>query len=216
MKPVPIAILASGRGTNFVAIAEAVRAGKIEARITALVCDRPDAQALAHARALGIKGHLVPVDSTLEPGARREHHENQVLELLAGDPPRFLVLAGYMRVLSERMIECFRSERTHYTRIVNIHPSLLPAFPGTGGYAQAFRHGAKVSGVTVHFVEREVDSGPICAQEAFSIADCANAGQVEARGLAIENRLYPETLAWVVPEAFECVAEEGRTRVRPH
>ena len=86
--------------------------------------------------------------------------------------------------------------------MVNIHPSLLPAFPGLNSYAQAYRYGAKVAGVTVHLVEAEVDSGPICAQEAFSIDDCQSEEEVEKRGLAVEHQLFPQVLSWVLPEKF--------------
>jgi folate-dependent phosphoribosylglycinamide formyltransferase PurN len=117
-------------------------------------------------------------------------------------PADFLVLAGYMRVLTDAFIESYRSPRG-YARIVNVHPSILPAFPGVGSYAQAFRHGSQLAGVTVHLVEPAVDDGPICAQASFPIGDCRSAEEVEARGLRLEHVLYPETLAWVLPEKFE-------------
>jgi phosphoribosylglycinamide formyltransferase-1 len=111
-------------------------------------------------------------------------------------------MAGYMRIVTSKLIESFRSERG-YTRVVNIHPSLLPAFPGTGAYAQAYRYGAAVAGATVHLVELEVDSGPICAQVAFPIRELRSEAEVEEKGKVMEQKLYPETLSWVLPERFE-------------
>jgi phosphoribosylglycinamide formyltransferase-1 len=115
------------------------------------------------------------------------------------------------------LLDAFRSERG-YARVTNVHPSLLPAFPGVDSYAQAFEHGAKVAGASVHLVELEIDGGPICAQEAFGIADCASAAEVERRGLEVEHRLYPETLRWVLSEKFavERRGSQGRICVRPN
>jgi phosphoribosylglycinamide formyltransferase-1 len=122
-----------------------------------------------------------------------------------------------MRVVSDELLGAYRDVRG-YHRIVNVHPSLLPAFPGKNGYDQAWSHGVAVSGVTVHLVDPGVDEGPICAQEAFAIHDCASAREVEGRGLAVEHRLYPATLSWVLAERFEFerpAGAEGRGRVRP-
>ena len=201
--PTPIAILASGTGSNFEAIADAVASGELNAKILALVCDVPGAPVLAKAKARGIPAIDVPFppSSAGAMDVRRQRHEEELLSKLRALEPRFLVMAGYMRIVTPRLIEAFRSERG-YTRIVNIHPSLLPAFPGVKSYAQAFRFGVKVTGVTVHLVEPDVDSGPICAQEAFSIADCRSVDEVEARGHAVEHRIYSRTLQWVLPESF--------------
>jgi phosphoribosylglycinamide formyltransferase-1 len=116
--------------------------------------------------------------------------------------------------MTPHLIEAFRSERG-YSRIINIHPSLLPAFTGVSSYRQAFEFGVKTTGVTVHLVEAAVDSGPICAQEVFDIGDCKSVDEVERRGLAIEHRLFPETLKWVLPEAFSVEKRgPGRFSVR--
>ncbi len=206
---IPVAVLASGRGSNFDAILAAIRQGKLDARVVALVSDQPSAPVLQKATAEGIEAICVPGLGK----ERREEHEREILKRLGPFAPRFLVMAGYMRIVTPVLIEAFRSERG-YSRVTNVHPSLLPAFPGVKSYAQAFSHGVKVAGVTVHLVEEEVDSGPICAQEAFSIGDCSSAEEVERLGLAIEHRLYPETLSWVLPEKFEVVQREGRVCVR--
>lgn len=202
---VPIAVLASGRGSNFDAISRAIDAGWLGAKVVAVVSDQPDAPVLDKARALGIPTSVVPaISSKEEPDrvTRRKKHDARVLEALAPANPRFLVMAGYMRVVTPVLIEAFRSERG-YSRITNIHPSLLPAFPGVESYAQAYRYGTCLSGATVHLVEETVDSGPICAQESFSILGCQSEKEVEKLGLAIEHRLYPQTLAWVLAENFE-------------
>jgi phosphoribosylglycinamide formyltransferase-1 len=214
----PIAILASGRGSNFDAIYAAVKSGSLDAEIVAVVSDKADAAVLEKAKKAGLKAIAVP----FVKGTARQDHETKILAELDQTRPKFLVLAGYMRIMTPHLIERFRSERG-YSRIVNIHPSLLPAFPGVESYAQAFHAGVKVCGVTVHFVETEVDSGPICAQEAFRIDDCRSVSEVEQRGLAVEHRLYSETLKWVLPEKFEITKFEnakfemsGRFSVRPN
>lgn len=207
---VPITVLASGRGTNFQAIAEAARSGQLSVEIVALVSDNPKAGALEIAERFGIPTQVV----LKKPRDTQDDHDARVLYALTKEP-RFLVLAGYRRILSQLLIERFRNEKDSYTRIVNVHPSLLPSFPGLQSYKQAFQYGAKVTGVTVHLVEQEVDSGPILAQEAFSISDCKTPEEVEERGLAIEHRLYPQTLSWFLQGRFHAVKSEGRIHVRP-
>jgi phosphoribosylglycinamide formyltransferase-1 len=203
----PIAIFASGRGSNFDAIEAAIRVGVVDAKIVAVVSDQPDAPVLEKARGAGLHTIMVPAQKD------RLEHEKKILVELAKVSPRFLVLAGYMRIITPHLIESFRSDHG-YSRIINIHPSLLPAFPGVNSYEQAFQHGSKVTGVTVHLVENEVDSGPICAQEAFDMSGCQSAEIVEKLGLAIEHRLYPETLSWVLREKFTVVHRGGRLCVR--
>jgi phosphoribosylglycinamide formyltransferase-1 len=175
-----ITVLASGRGSNFDAIARACAGGKIPARIEALLTDREGAGAIEVARKHAIPAEHVPASRMLE----------RVLEI----KPDWIVLAGYMRILPEAFIEAFRGPGP-FTRILNIHPSLLPAFKGKDAYRQAWEAGVHVTGCTVHLVEYEVDAGPILAQEAFRIDDCRSAEEVEARGLEVEHRLYPATLA---------------------
>ena len=218
---IPIVVFASGRGSNFDAILKSVRERRLAAEIVGLVSDQARAPALDKAREAGIQAiHVAaPMGAAgLSLPERRAQHETKILEALAPLGARFAIMAGYMRVLTPKLIDAFRSERG-YSRMVNIHPSLLPAFPGVHSYEQAYRHGAKVSGVTVHLVEPEVDSGPICAQEAFSIADCRSVAEVETRGLAIEHRLFSETLSWVLPERFHYEKSDssgGRYHVRPY
>ncbi len=212
-----IAIFASGRGSNFDAIADAIQAGRLAAEITSVVCDRPGAPVIEKARARGIKVHVVPPTDVSVPGGdielRRDRHEELILDRLGAENPEWLVFAGYMRILGSPLLARYRAPRgQNYHRIVNVHPSLLPAFPGKDSYAQAFQRGCAVAGVTVHLVEKEVDGGPIAAQEAFSIAGCASADEVEALGLELEHRIYPETLGWLLSGNFEVIARPGPGR----
>lgn len=186
-------VLCSGRGSNFEAIAQAAQLGKIPLNILAVASDREQAPVLDRARRRGIATHLMNGD--------RIQREASLMGLCERLNPRFLILAGYMRILGTRVIDAFRSGEG-YARITNVHPSLLPEFKGLNGYGQAFKQRAKKTGVTVHLVEPELDSGPILAQEAFSIDDCRSEQDVEDRGLAIEHRLYPETLLWALTEKF--------------
>ena len=214
---IPIILFASGRGTNFDAISQAIEAKTLQARIQAVVSDQPHAAVLSKAKAAGLATIVVPFPSSQFGSIeeRRREHEKLILKEILPLRPRFLVLAGYMRILTQDLIEAFRSEKG-YSRIVNIHPSLLPSFPGIHSYAQAYRYGTHVAGVTVHLVESAVDSGPICAQEAFSIADCRSVEEVEKRGLEIEHRLFPQTLDWVLSEKFSVEMREWRLCVRPN
>jgi len=191
LEKTPIVILASGRGSNFTALVEAAQSGLLCADVRGLICDRPDAEVLVRAKKLGIPVQVIPVRGK-SPEDRRAQEvavENAAREWA----PEFLILAGYERILSKEFIDAFRSARGQ-SRLINIHPSLLPAFPGLHAYRQAFAAGVAQAGVTVHLVETEVDSGPVLAQEAFSLSGCASAADVEARGLAIEHRLFVQTL----------------------
>jgi phosphoribosylglycinamide formyltransferase 1 len=151
---------------------------------------------------------------------QRAIHDELVIRALVPFRPRFLVMAGYMRVVSAKLLDAYRSEKG-YSRITNIHPSLLPGFPGLNGYEQAYQHGCQVAGATVHLVSDALDGGPICAQESFPIHDCKNTLEVEKRGLAVEHKLYPKTLSWVLQEKFTVEEREypvGKKRlcVRPN
>lgn len=200
---IPIAILASGRGSNFDAIHSAIQSGKLAARITCVLSDQPSAEVLEKAKRAGIPALVEQLPAgTSSPDQRRVKHDEAIVRALETHAPHFLVMAGFMRRVTPTLLAAYRSDRG-YSRITNIHPSLLPAFPGMHAYSQAYRYGAQIAGVTVHLVEEMIDSGPICAQESFAIGDCRSEAEVEQRGLAIEHRLYPETLAWVLEERFE-------------
>jgi phosphoribosylglycinamide formyltransferase-1 len=217
-----IAIMGSGRGSNMDAIAGAVRSGRLKAELAVVISDKADAPILAKAKLAGLAAVAVPVPAASSKEQARELHDQAMLATLKSHGVSWVVMAGYMRLVTPGFLAAFRSERG-YARVVNVHPSLLPAFPGTGGYAQARAYGAMVAGVTVHLVDDGLDTGPICAQEAFAIGDCESAEEVEARGLVIEHRLYPATLQWVLAEKFTIEPGFGpnlkkgeRPRVRPN
>ncbi|MBC7371489.1 MAG: phosphoribosylglycinamide formyltransferase [Bdellovibrionaceae bacterium] len=197
-----IAILASGRGSNFDAIVKAIGEGTLNARISLVASDREEAPVIAKAQSLGIQTVI-------------EKNQERLAEFLVGQKLDYVVLAGYMRILKENFIQSFWDDRG-FARIVNIHPSLLPQFPGRDGYRQAFEAKETLAGVTVHFVDLGVDTGPICAQQEFGIGDCKSVEEVEARGLAIEHELYPKTLNWILKNDFEIKTREGRPHVQPH
>jgi phosphoribosylglycinamide formyltransferase-1 len=179
-----LAILLSGRGSNFQAIHEAVQNGTLDAEIVCVISNRPDAPGIERARAYGYNAHIVDHKTF----ANRAAHEVEVLRILEAAQPDFIVLAGYMRLLSAAFVERWRD------RIINIHPSLLPAFPGVDAQAQAVAHGVKVSGCTVHFVDEHLDAGPIIVQRVVNVQDDDDASTLAARILVEEHAAYVEAL----------------------
>lgn len=183
-----IAILVSGRGSNMTAILDAIDAGTLDAKVQLVFSNNPDAAALITAQKRG-----VPTAFLSHKGIAREHHEQQLIALLSQYDLHCIVLAGYMRVLSPNFLRAYKDERGFY-RVVNIHPSLLPAFPGANAYEDAFDYGVPISGITVHLVDEKVDHGPILAQETFPRLPEDDLEAFKARGLVIEHRLYPQVL----------------------
>lgn len=183
-----LAVLASGRGSNLQAILDAIRAGRLAARVVLVLSDRSDAYALERARQAGVPTAVVPrkgFDS-------RETHDAAIADRLEQAGVDWVVLAGYMRLLSAGFVARFRD------RIVNIHPALLPAFPGTHAQADAVAYGVKVSGCTVHLVDEGLDSGPILAQRVVPVEPDDTEDSLAERILREEHRLYPEVLGWLV------------------
>lgn len=179
-----LAILLSGRGSNFQAIHEAVQSGTLDAEIVLVLSNRPDAKGIQRARDYGYDAHIV--DS--RAFADRAAHEVEVMRLIDAARPDLIVLAGYMRLLSASFVERWRN------RILNIHPSLLPAFPGVDAQAQAVAHGVKVSGCTVHFVDEHLDAGPIIVQRTVPMHDDDTADALADRILVEEHAAYVEAL----------------------
>jgi phosphoribosylglycinamide formyltransferase 1 len=179
-----LAILLSGRGSNFQAIHDAIADGKLAAEIVCVISNRPDAPGLARARDLGLATHAIDHRSY----STRASHEEDVLRVLAEAQPDFICLAGYMRLLTPAFIASYPH------RIINIHPSLLPAFPGVDAQAQAVQYGVKVSGCTVHFVDENLDAGPIVVQRAVQVRDDDTAQSLSMRILAEEHVAYVEAL----------------------
>lgn len=178
-------ILLSGRGSNMVALVRAMQAGTIAADPAIVISNVPDAPGLASARELGVP--VVVVDHhAIRP---RAAHERRLVEVLREQGVDLVCLAGYMRLLSPFLVEQFRE------RILNVHPSLLPAFPGLDAQRQALEHGAKLSGCTVHFVDEQCDHGPIVLQAAVPILPDDDVERLSARILEQEHRIYPEAAA---------------------
>ncbi|HWO55754.1 MAG TPA: phosphoribosylglycinamide formyltransferase [Paenibacillus cookii] len=182
-----IAVFASGEGSNFQALAEAADAGRLgKAEIALLVCDKPSAPVVGRAGRLGIPAFLFqPKDYE-----SREAYEREIVEQLEAHGVDLVVLAGYMRLLTPVIVEKFSG------RLINIHPSLLPAFPGKDAIGQALAYGVKVSGVTVHFVDEGMDTGPIIAQAAIPIASGETPESFAQAVHAVERALYPEVVSW--------------------
>jgi phosphoribosylglycinamide formyltransferase-1 len=182
-----LGILLSGRGSNFEAIARNILSGRLPCEIGFVFSNRPDAPGLARARELGL-----PCGSIASAGMDRATFDVQVVRLLKEHEVDWVCLAGYMRLLSGGFVSQFPE------RILNIHPSLLPAFPGLDAQHQALVHGVKITGCTVHFVDENLDSGPILLQSPVPVLDNDTLETLSARILAEEHRIYSEAVAWVL------------------
>jgi phosphoribosylglycinamide formyltransferase 1 len=191
-----LGILLSGRGSNFRAIADAIDAGKLDAEIAVVISNRPEAPGIAAAADRGFNARVLA-----SKGLDREIYDRLHIEELRANGVDLVCLAGYMRILSGHFIREFPM------RILNIHPSLLPAFPGLDAQHQAIEHGAKFSGCTVHFVDEGVDSGPIIRQAVVPVLDSDDAHSLARRILEQEHVIYPEAIAEVLSGNFRV---EGR------
>jgi phosphoribosylglycinamide formyltransferase-1 len=190
-----IGILLSGRGSNFLAIHEAIERGEVPAEIAVVVSNIADAKGLDRARELGLRAEAIPHRG--EPGRRA--HEEKVLAALRGAGVEWVCLAGYMRLLAPEFVALWPR------RILNIHPSLLPAFPGLDAQAQALEHGVRVSGCTVHLVDEGLDSGPIVVQRTVPVLDGDTPATLARRILEEEHKAYPEALRRLLTEPWEVV-----------
>ena len=195
-----LGILISGRGSNFLALADAIGAHRLDAEIAIVISNRADAPGIALAQQRGI--HVLSLPSK---GLDREAYDRQLMDELRKSRVDLVCLAGYMRILSGYFI------REFHQRIVNIHPSLLPAFPGLDAQHQALEHGVKFSGCTAHFVEEGLDSGPIISQAVVGVLADDTAETLSARILKEEHRIYPEAIGLVLSGQYRI---EGR-RVIP-
>ncbi len=182
-----IGILLSGRGSNFAAIASNIANGKLDAEIAVVIANKPEARGLDAARQLGIQAVCLP-----SKGLEREAYDRLVMAELRDHRVELVCLAGYMRLLSAAFV------REYPLRILNIHPSLLPSFPGLDAQHQAFDYGVRVSGCTVHFVDEKLDHGPIVLQEAVTVENGDTAETLSARILATEHRVYTEAIRIVL------------------
>jgi len=187
-----LGILLSGRGSNFVAIADSIDAGRIpDARIVIVISNRVDAPGIATARSRGLNALVIP-----SKGKPREEHDHEVVAALKQHGVELVCLAGYMRLLSPWFVQQFPQ------RILNIHPSLLPAFPGLEAQEQAFAYGVKVSGCTVHFVDEELDHGAIIVQKAVAVLDSDDEHTLAERILEQEHIAYTEAINVVLKREF--------------
>ena len=201
-----LGILLSGRGSNFEAIANNVAAGRIpDARIAVVLSNRADARGIETARSLGLTTLVIP-----SQGKNRAEHDREVVAALQKHQVDLVCLAGYMRLLSPWFVQQFPR------RILNIHPSLLPAFPGLEAQEQAFAYGAKVSGCTVHFVDEELDHGPIIVQKAVPVLDSDDEHTLAARILEQEHIAYSEAIKIVLEGRFEIVGRKLVPATRKH
>ncbi len=180
-----IAVLLSGRGSNLAALLAACRDGRIPSPIAMVVSNVPDAPGLEHARVAEVPYRVVDHRES----SSREEHDKKVAEVLEEAGITLICLAGYMRLLSPWFVKRFPNQ------ILNIHPSLLPAFPGLHAQRQALRHGVKIAGCTVHLVDENLDAGPIILQSAVPVQDNDDEDTLSARILKQEHRLYPEALS---------------------
>jgi phosphoribosylglycinamide formyltransferase-1 len=187
-----IGILLSGRGSNFEAIADSVEAKRLPAQIAMVISNRPDAAGLETAKRRGLKARLIP-----SKGRSREEHDAEVIAALQQAQVDLVCLAGYMRLLSPEFVRAFPH------RILNIHPSLLPAFAGLDAQKQALEYGVKVSGCTVHFVDEHLDHGPIILQKTVPVFDTDDEHALAARILEQEHIAYTEAIRLVLSGEVE-------------
>ena len=191
-----LGVLISGRGSNFEAIASQIDAGKVPAEIAVVISNRPQAAGLEIARARGLKAVSIP-----SRGLDREVYDRMVVEELRRNGVEWVCLAGFMRLLSAAFI------REYPNRILNIHPSLLPSFPGLDAQHQALEHGVKITGCTVHLVDECLDAGPIIIQAAVPVLDDDTADTLSARILEQEHKIYSDALRIVLSGKYRI---EGR------
>ena len=196
-----LGILLSGRGSNFEAIANNIACGKIpDTRIAVVISNKADAGGIEVARRLGLIAMVIP-----SKGRQREEHDREVVSALQQHKVDLVCLAGYMRLLSPGFVQQFPR------RVLNIHPSLLPSFPGLEAQQQAFAYGVKITGCTVHFVDEELDHGAIIVQKAIPVLEADDEHTLAARILEQEHLAYSEAINIVLQESFEI---SGRRLVR--
>jgi phosphoribosylglycinamide formyltransferase 1 len=192
-----LAVLISGRGSNLQSIIDAIAAGSLDATIAIVISNRADAPGLMHARHAGLEAlYLAPRDHL-----DRDAYDRAIVEVLRSRGVGLVCLAGYMRIAGPSLLEAFPD------KILNIHPSLLPSFPGLHAQRQALEHGVRISGATVHFVSAEVDAGPIVMQAAVPVRDDDTVETLSARILLEEHRIYPEAIRLVLDSGRSAEAD---------
>jgi phosphoribosylglycinamide formyltransferase-1 len=198
-----IAVLASGGGTNLQALLDACAARRIDGRVAVVLSNVPGAGALERARRAGVATEVLPSQGA----AGRAAYDAALVERLAAHAPDLVCLAGYMRLLGPGFLRAFPPDARGCPRVMNVHPGLLPAFPGLHAQRQCLAYGARFAGCTVHFVDEGTDTGPIIAQAIVPVLDGDDEEALAARILAEEHRIYPQAVAWF---AAGRLALEGR------
>ena len=203
MKPLNLIVLISGRGSNLQAIINSIEAGRLSAKILCVISDKPDAYGLQRARDHGIEAIVVDYKKIKEDVRANDYsplqgYEDQLLDVLKQYNPDLICLAGYMRIVGPKIISTFKN------KIINIHPALLPAFPGLHSQKQALDHGVKISGCTVHFVDEGCDTGPVILQKAVPVLENDTEESLSKRILEQEHVAYPEAIRLIA---------EGRVRI---
>lgn len=179
-----VSFLVSGRGSNFMAVAERILAGEINAKLGVLISDKPDAGALDRAKTIGMNAYTVLAKSYTS----REEHEREMIRILKDAKTDLVVAAGYMRILTRVFVDTFRN------RIINIHPALLPSFPGVHAQQDAYNYGVKISGCTTHFIDEGTDTGPIIMQKAVPVMDNDTISSLSNRILTEEHAILIESV----------------------
>lgn len=193
-----LAVFGSGRGSNFQSIVSAIAAGRLHAEINVVISDKKDARILELAHQYGIPAFCVPHNMY----SSREEHEKAILQILNKYPIDFVVLAGYMRILTSTFLDRYPN------RVINIHPSLLPSFKGVRAQRQALDYGVKVTGATVHLVNEEIDAGRILGQACVPVLEGDTEETLSARILETEHKLLPETLQKIATGQIKLPLEE--------
>ncbi|HVF88708.1 MAG TPA: phosphoribosylglycinamide formyltransferase [Blastocatellia bacterium] len=196
MAKAKIGLLISGRGSNMASILDAIEEGRVDAEAAVVISNIESATGLARARERGVETLFID-----HRGRKREEHDREIVAELRSRDVSIVCLAGYMRLVSDYFVREFQN------RILNIHPSLLPAFPGLGAQKQALDHGVRITGCTVHLVDEQLDHGPIVLQRAVEVREDDSVETLSARILEQEHLLYPEAVALVLDERFTI---EGR------
>lgn len=196
-----IAVFASGSGSNFQAMIDAVQEGRLDAKVNLLICDQPNAYVIERAKNAGIPSFVFQAK---QYNGKEEYEREIILELKKQDV-EFVVLAGYMRLIGSTLLNEYQG------RIVNIHPSLLPAFPGKDAIGQALRAGVKESGVTIHYVDEGMDTGPIIAQQAVAIDENEKLESLQTKIHAVEHKLYPAVLQTILVQGGIQNDDKART-----
>ncbi len=204
MATLELGVLVSGSGSNLQAVLDAVAAGALDARVRVVVSNRDDAFALERARRAGVPTRVVRHAEF----ADRAAFDASLVEVLRGAGASLVVLAGFMRVLTPTLLDAFPGA------VVNIHPALLPSFPGVHGQGQALRYGVKIAGCTVHFVDAGTDTGPVIAQAAVPVLDDDDEAALTARILAEEHALLVDVLRWIAAGQVELVPGTASSRPR--